>query len=807
VTSLWRDARLGWRLLRRSPGFALVAVLALALGIGTTTAIFSVVHATLLAPLPFHEADRLVMVWSTSRRARNSTTAADFHDWRGRATVFQALHAWTGRRLSLSAGSRPEQIRAAVTTPGFVSMHGHRFWLGRDFLPEEGLPGRDQVIILNNRLWQRRFGADRAIVGGSIRVDGKPYCVVGVLAPGPADRAPSEAYVPLAVSPEQENRTFRWLLVMGRLKPGVSLAEANAQMDALAGQIAEDNPRTNAGWTVRVEPLQNNFLSRETVAGLWLTLAAVGFVLLIACANVAHLLLARGTSRRREVAVRAALGATRRQVFAQLLTESLMLAALGGVLGMGFAAALVRVILATLPANTLPSEADVRLNLPVLSFALGASTLAGLLAGCAPAWQAMRSELVETLRESGRSPGLGRQPLRRALVVAEFALSLMLLSGGGLAIQSLIRFANVELGFTHRDVLTAFLPVPSDRLSTTDQIDSFYRLLLERVQTIPGVSSASVSTGMPVNGTSFGRPFRLAGRPQADASTPPTVAFNMVTPDYFRTFGIPINRGRGLEEHDRAGHPPVAVVNEAFVKRYLAGVDPLSQHIVVDEIVPGTRRTGAPIEWQVVGVSGDVKNRGPQRDAVPEMVVPFAQSPWPSTILAVHTAVEPDAVRQGIAAAVLSVDPDLPVTEVKTMEQTLGESLAGDRFRAVLFGSFAGLALLLATVGIYGVMSFLVAQRAHEIGLRMALGARRGQVLGLVLREGMVTALAGTGLGIVGALLLAHVMRGMSYQVGVVDLSTLGMVTTVLLASALAACLAPARRAASVDPLAALRQD
>jgi putative ABC transport system permease protein len=374
VTGFSRNIRFSGRLLRRSPGFALVAVFALSLGIGTTTAIYSVVHATLVAPLPFDHADELVMVWSTSRGARSSTTAADFRDWRTRATVFQALNAWTGRRISLSTGSRPEQVRAAVTTPGFVSMHGHRFLLGRDFLPEEGEPGRDQVIVLSHRLWHRRFGDDRGIVGRAIRVDGKPYIVVGVLAPGPADRAPSEAYVPLAVTPDQDNRSSRFLLVMGRLKRGVSLARANAEMDAVARHLAEENPRTNGGFTARVEPLQNDFLSRDTIGGMWLALGAVGFVLLIACANVAHLLLARGTARRREVAVRVSLGATRRQVFSQFVTESLLLAAVGGASGVALATALVRVILAALPPNTLPSEADVRLNLPVLLFALGAES-------------------------------------------------------------------------------------------------------------------------------------------------------------------------------------------------------------------------------------------------------------------------------------------------------------------------------------------------------------------------------------------------------------------------------------------------
>jgi putative ABC transport system permease protein len=802
----WANVRFGLRMLRRSPGFTLVAVLALALGIAANTAVFGVVHATLLAPLPFPEPDRLVMVWSTLRGDRSQTSVPDFLAWRSETEVFESLHAWTGRRLSLSDGGQPEQIRAAVTTPGFVAMHGHRFLLGRDFLPEEGEPGRERVLIVSHRLWQRRFGSDRGLVGRSVRVDGTPHTVVGVLAPGPADRAPSEAYVPLAFPAEVDSRAVRFLAVMGRLRPGVSLAQANARLDAVARRIAADHADTNKDRTASVEPLQNNFIGRDTIAGLWLTLGAAGFVLLIACANVANLLLARSAGRRQEVALRASLGATRAQIFGQFLTESLLLAALGGALGTALAAALVRAILWALPAHTLPSEADVRLSLPVLLFTLAAATLSGLAAGCAPAWQAMRADLVETLKQNTRAGG-GRRSLRSTLVVAEFALALVLLSGGGLAVRSLLRLTSVELGFERRNVLTSFLPVPNERLPRAEQIDAFYRQLLDRVEAVPGVASASISTGIPVEGTMFGRPFHLAGRPFADPASRPRASFNMVTPGYARTFGLVVEQGRALADEDRAGRAPVAVVNQAFVRRYLADVDPLAQRLVVEQIVPGLPTPGPPVEWQIVGVVRDVRNRGPQREGVPEIAVPFAQSPWATARLSVRASVPPETVRPGLAAAVHSLDPDLPMTDVRTMDETIGDALAGDRFRAFLFGGFAALALLLATVGIYGVMSFLVTQRTREIGLRMALGARRGQVLALVLREGMTTALAGAALGAIGAYLLGRLMQGLSYRIGVVDPVALAVVAALLLAAAAAACLVPARRAASVDPMTALRRD
>jgi predicted permease len=808
MTNLVRDTRFGLRLLGRNPGFTTVALLALALGIGANTAIFSVVHATLLAPLPFHDPEQLVMVWSKIQNNRNVTAAGTFLDWKRQATVFQDLNAWTDRGVSLSSDGTPEQVQAQVTTPGLVSMVGHAFLLGRDFLPEEGEVGKDQVLILTHRLWEQRFGADRGIVGRQIRVDGTPHTVVGVLAAGPGDRLSHKLYLPMIFTPEQINHDFHWLLVMGRLKPGVSLAQANANMDAVTRRIAEVNPKSNTGWSASVEPLQNNFLSRETIAGLWLLLGAVGFVLLIACANVANLLLARGMVRQREVAVRSSLGASRGQVFAQFLTESIVLAALGGVLGVALAEALLRGIMAMMPPFTLPSEADVRISVPVLLFTLLASVLSGVVFGCAPAWQATRANLVESLKEAGRSSvGGSRHKLRRAFVVAEVALALTLLSGGGLAVHSLVKLMNVDLGFRRDHLLTFSLPVPSARLPQPEKINGFYRLLIERIQGVPGVVSASASTGMPVMGTGFGMPFEIAGKPVSDPSQRPGAGFNMVTPEYFRAFGLQMDKGRGFTDQDRAGSVRVAVVNATFANKYFAGVDPLTQRILVEELIPGVTKLGPAVEWQIVGVYRNVRNGGPRGDGFPEIDVPFLQSPWPGAALAVRTVADPDTVRKGIAAIVRSMDPDLPMTDVKTMDQVVDEALAGDRFNAVLFGSFAGLALLLAAVGIYGVMSFTVAQRTHEIGLRMALGAGRGQVLQGILKEGMVTASAGVVLGTLGAYGVGRAMQGMWYGVGVLDPVALSAVAVLLLVSAMLACLIPARRAASVDPMVALRQD
>jgi putative ABC transport system permease protein len=807
--TFWRDVRFGIRLLRRNPGFAAVAVLALALGIGATTAIFSVVYATLLAPLPYPEPDQLVMVWSRVQGIRNVSAAGDFLDWKRRSTAFQSLNAWTGGSVNLATSNRPEQVLASTTTPGFLSMTGTPIAQGRDFLPEEGQVGRNQVVILTHQLWQERFAGDPAIVGRQIRVDAKPYTVVGVLAAGQADRMQSRIYLPLAFAPDQINHDFHWLLVMGRLKPGISIAQANAEMEAVTRKMAEAYPASNKGWSASVEPLKNNFLSQETKTALWLLLGAVGFVLLIACVNVANLLLARGTARQRELAVRASMGAAGSRLFRQLLTESVVLAAIGGVLGVALAGLMLDAIMALMPPFTLPSEADVRLNVPVLLFSLAACGLSGVFFGCAPAWQAARANVNDMLKETGRAVSTGRHRLRRALVVVEFGLALSLLAGGGLAIHSLMKLAAVDLGFRTERLLTFDVPVPGGRLTTPEQIWGFYNQVLERVQAVPGVVSASVSTGMPVVGTNFGMRFTIVGdKPISDPGARPGAGFSMVSPEYYRTFGIEMIKGRAFTSQDRAGSLPVAIVNERFVKRYLSGRDPLTQRLSIEQLIPGVTRLGPAVEWQIVGVARHVRNGGPRlEEGFPEINVPFLQSPWPGASIAIRTAGDPGGVQQSIAAVLRSVDADLPMANVRTMDQIINESMASDRFNTALFGAFAAVALLLASFGIYGVMSFVVAQRTHEIGLRMALGAERGRVVRQVLREGMVTALIGVILGTAGAYGVGRAMQGMWYGVGAMDPWAFSVVAIALLGSALIACFIPARRAASVDPMVALRQE
>lgn len=805
--NLLRDPRFGFRVLLKNPGFASVAVFALAIGIAANTAIFSVVYATLLAPLPYPHPEQLVMVWSKVQGNRNVTAAGNFLEWQRETTVFQALGAWSGASINLSTSNRPEQVQAQAATPGFQMMMGQRFLLGRDFLPEEGQVGKDHEAILCNKLWKSRFGSDPNIIGRQVQMNGEPYTIVGVLAPGPADRLQNVIDVPLAFKPDQINHDFHWLLVMGRLKPGVTLAQANADMDRVTRHLAKVYPRSDKGWGASVEPLKNDFLNRDVIRALWLLMGAVGFVLLIACANVANLLLARATVRQKEVAVRSSLGASRQRLFGQFLAESMALASIGCIVGVVLAWALLKLIIALMPPFTLPSEADLRLSIPVLLFTVAASLLSGVLFGCAPAWLAARMNLNEVLKEGGRSAlTAGRHGLRRILVVAEFALALSLLAGGGLAIHSLWNVAHVDLGFRSDHLLTFYLPVPQERLKDSKQITAFYRQLIERIQALPGVSSVSASEGMPLQGVNFGMPFVIEGHPVSDPSQRPGAGFNMITPEYFKTFGIRVERGRVFTDQDIAGSLPVAVVNETFAKKFFPQGDALSHRIQVEQLIPGVTNLGPYVSWQIVGVYHDVHNGGP-KDNFPEIDVPFWQSPWPQAGIGVHSQGDPASLAKSISAVVASFDPNLPLASVKTMDQIIQESMAGDRFTAFLFGGFACIALLLAGLGIYGVMSFAVAQRTHEIGLRMALGASIGRVIGLILREGMILASIGLVLGLVGSYFVGRGMHSLFFDVGTIDATAFGIVAGLLVISALLACYIPAHRASRVDPMQALREE
>jgi putative ABC transport system permease protein len=817
MTELWRDIRYGLRLLWKSPGFTSVSLLALALGIGATTAIFSLLYSVLLAPLPYVDSDRIVMVWSHDKSGeRNGTSPSDLLDWQKQATVFDSLNGWTGAGFTISTPDWTEQVQASRVAPGFFDLlFSPKPVLGRHFVSEDAQPGNDHVVILNNKFWRERFGSDPNIVGRKLRMSGELYTVLGVAAPSPSDVGDSSMNVPLAFKPAEIARENHFLLVMGKLKSGVTLETANAEMAVIAKQLAQTYPKTNAGLTVTVEPLKDDFLPKQTRLGLWLMMGAVGSVLLIACVNIANLLLAWGTARQKEIAVRASQGATRARIFRQFLIESLSLALMGGLLGTLLSVALLRGVMSLMPRNQLgiPYEADPHLNIPVLLFTLGATLLSGVLFGCFPAWHAARQNISDMLKEGGRSSSAGasHNRLRRVLVVAEFALALILVAGAGLILRSFWNVTQVDLGIRRDHILTFSVPIQHDRTASAPQIRSVYQQLEERIAAVPGVMKIAIAPGLPTNGA--GRlHFTIAGQPSDESDNSPDkqpqAMINTVTPGYFDTYGIRLTRGRFLDARDLAGAPRVAMVSESFARQYLPGLDPLTQRVKIVELLPDKIPPfGAPVEWQIVGVFHDVQYESHPTTGSAEVDFPFDQSPWPFTTIGVRTNGNPSSLTSSIAAAVRSVNPDFPMTHVRTMDQVISESLVTDRFTVLVFGTFAVLALFLAAIGIYGVMTFSVAQRNHELGIRIALGAGSSQVLKLVVGEGMWAALIGMAIGLPGVYLVGKTLKGLLYNVGALDVRALIGVSLVLLAAALVACYVPARRATRIDPLSALRQE
>ncbi len=806
LDTLLQHVRFGLRMLHKDPGFTAVAVLTLAIGIGANTAIFSVAYATLLAPSPYPQPDRLVMLWSKFQGHRTWVSAGDFTDWKRQSGAFVDLNAWTTNDFNVATQDRPEFIDGMYATQGYYAMLGNPLFLGRNFLPEEGEPGKEHVAILTHRLW-RHLGANPKMIGQTIQINSEPYTVVGVLGPGTADRWDEELVVPLVFNPEQLNHEKHYLLVTGRLKPGVTIEQAQARMDSVTAKMAEDNPKTNQDWGALVEPFKNDLLPTGREQTLWLLLGAVGFLLLIACLNVANLLLAKGITRQREVAIRGSLGARPAAIFVQFLTESLVLAFLGGFLGVAMGYVMLRGLVVVLPPHALPAEADVELNVPILFFMLIATTLAGVLFGYAPAWCASRFDPAGILKEGGRSGiGVGRHQLRRLLVIAEFALAMPLLAGAGLAIHSFWNLTHVDLGI-RTDHILGFYIEPASPLRDPVQINAYYRRILASIEAVPGVSHVSAMSYLPLEDLHFGVPFTIAGNPAyANPSLRPSADLQMVTPDYFQTFGIRIVKGRAFTDADNSSSFRVAMVNETFANRFLKGVDPLQQRVLMQQVIPGGPKLGQAIEWQIVGVFHTVKSRGFREDN-PEIETPFWQMAFPISGIGVRTVEDPATMIKSIATAVNAVDSQTALYKPRTMEQVHDEELANDWFTVILFASFAVVGLLLAAVGIHGVTAFSVAQRSHEIAVRMALGATRNRVIALVMKEYLVLACVGLGLGLLGAYFVGREMQSILFGVGAIDFSTFAVAALVLLLAALLACSLPALRATFIDPAIALRHE
>ena len=817
--SFGRNVRFALRQLRRSRGFALTAILTLALGIGPNVAIFSIIWTTFLAPVPYPHPEQLVVVWDHWKGERSPVGGDEYAQFAAENRTFQSLsfQSWALVHLT-NPDHTADTIAGFPISPGMDTRTvGRPMALGRDFQPDEGGPGKDHLAIISHWLWQNRYNSDPNIVGKSILIQDEPYMVVGVTQPAHNERPGGVQFnVPIRLLPGAPTRHFG--IMIGRLKSGVTLAQAQADLSVIERRYAVQHGFAGGvtASSLTVELFRNDWLDAKVQRDLWLLLASVGLVLLIACANIANLLLARGTSRNQELAVRSALGATRRQIFVQLLTESLMLALMGGAAGIAMGWAIMKLSMANFPnlVNT-SSDAVVEMNIPVLCFAILIAVLSGIVFGCAPGWKATRLNLSETLKQGSRSSGgRSRAPVQSVLVVAEIALALILLSGAGLALHSFWNLSHIDLGFNADHLLTALLraggepgrsgmPTPP----TPQQIVVQQRQLIDRMRAIPGVADAAIATALPLHGAST-FPFSVAGQP-TDKSHLPTADYQAVSPSYFGTFGIRLMRGRFLNESDIAGAPLAIVVNETFVRRYLHDTDPMTQHLVLPRLVPGMNKNPQFDSYQVVGVFHDVLDNTHLTGTVePEMFASQWQAAWPFTWVAVRTvAPDPTIVTRGLQAAVAAVEPTSAIDHVEVMRETVDEQGSGDRFEMALLGGFAALALLLAAVGVFGVIAFSVAQRTHEIGIRMALGARRHEVVMLVASGGIRLAFFGVVIGLAGAYGLGRLMQSTLYGVGAVDIGSLTAVSALLLVVAALACWLPARRSAAIDPMQALRNE
>jgi len=809
MEQLTRDVRFGLRMICASPGFTAAAILMLALGIGATTAIFSFVDAVLLKPLPFPDSERIVNVWEKPPGAdRNGISTLNFLDWKNQNTVFTVMAAQTWDSLTLTDADVPVELRDARVSAPYFDIFGAKPMLGRTFARDEDQLGKQYEVVLSNRIWRSRFGADRGIIGRRIRLSGAPYTVIGVMPPGLFDRERQDVWTPLAFKQAEMTRDYHWMISWARLKPGVTVGQAREQMKAIAARIEHNYPESNKGWSATVDRYEDRLVDDRLRRSLLLLLAAVGAVLLIGCVNLANLLLVRGAGREREVAIRAALGAGRGRLIRQFLTESVLLAGVGGVFGVALGWCLMLGLKAWIPAFFLPAEANVQLNDQVLLFAAGIAILTGILFGIFPALHSARTDLVGSLKEGGRgaTSGMGRTHVRNALVVAEIAIAFVLLSGAGLLIHSFYRLQQVNPGFETTNVITMQLPMTSEQYPDGPRIISYVGQILGKVQAVPGVRDAATTSALPLQGWPDGMPFLIEGRPFVDISNRPSCGFKPVSPPYLSTLGMRLIKGRWLAETDTPGTSAVAVINETMAKRYFKNEDPLGKRILIQQIIPGQPALGPEIPWQVVGVVADEKAYSLDGSST-GLYVSYKQSPSTHTALVVRGAIDPAELVKSIERAVWQVNKNQAIDEVKTLEQIKSDSLGANRLRTILLGVFAGLALLLAAIGVYGVISYSVAQRTHEIGVRAALGASRWAQLSLVLKSGMVLTAAGLAIGLLGALGLTRLLSSLLFGISPRDPWTLMLVGVVLAVIAAAACYIPAHRAARVDPVVALRHE
>jgi predicted permease len=798
MTNLWQDLRYGARMLLKKPGFTIVAGITLALGIGANTAIFSIVNAVLIRPLPYQEPDQLVMLDEIPPGGGQFAIApGNFVDWRDQSMSFVGMSAFRGGSLILTSDGNAEQLRSQRISANFFELLGIKPALGRFFTSDEDQPDRNRVVILSYSLWQRRFGGEPGIVGKMLALDGNLYTVVGIMPANFRFFVGTEIWTPLALTSEERlSHDKHDFFAIARLKSNISLEQARVEMKAIAERLGAQYPRSNADWGIRLTPLQE-WVVGDTRPVLLALLSVVAFVLLIACANIANLLLARSAARQREVAIRAALGASRWRVTRQLLTESLLLGIVGGLIGL-------------LPAvwgiNLLRSLVPIRLGVETvgvdgraLGFTFMISVFTALLFGLAPTLQAARLNLTESLKEGGWSGvgGPGRDRTRSLLVIAEIALSLALLVSAGLVVKSFLHLIQVNPGFQSEGLLTMQVSLPRPKYPEPANLTAFFQQLIEKIAAVPGVASVGAASTLPFKIDEV-QEFIIGGRPPITPGKEPSANYYTASAGYFRAMGIPLLKGRLFSDNDAKNAPRVALINETLARRYFSDEEPIGKRINISKGGFGTWR-------EIVGVVGGVKHYGLDSKTTMQIYEPYLQIPQSAMNFAVRITGDPDSIAAAIRNQVTAMDKDQPIANIRTMENIVADSVSRQRFSALLFTLFAGVALILAAVGIYGVMSYYVAQRTREIGIRMALGAARGDMLKLVVGKGMLLALIGVMIGLAAAFALTRLVSALLFGVTPYDPMTFTVITLLLMTVALLACWIPARRATKIDPMIALR--
>ncbi len=803
------DLRHALRLLRNNPGFSAVAIATIALAIGANTAMFSFVNGLLLRPLPYPESDGIVRVLErTSTGGRNGISTLNYLDWASQNTVFEFIAAEAGWNATLTGRTEPVSIRAARVSAHYFDIFGAQPALGRTFRPGDDEPGRDRVVLLSHAVWEHLFGSDPALVGRDILLNGEPHTVIGVLEKGgPFDRAAAQVWKPLAFQPSVMSRDFRWLGASAKLKPGVTLERARAEMDVIARRLAAAYPGSNKDWGVAVDRLADVLIGPGLHSAVTVLFGATAFVLLIGCANLANLALARGIAREGEMAVRAALGATRFRLVRQLLIENVVIGLCGGIAGAGVGYAIMRWIEWLIPPSALPPAVDIRMDVSVLLFTFVAAVGTGLVFGAAPAARTTNPNLVTPLKDGGHGTTAGSRGRRVSgvLVVAEIALAFVLLVASGLLMRSLFNLLDVDPGFDATNVLTAGLPMTQEQHPDPVELNAYLTSIRAAVMAVPGVRETAITTALPLEGWGYGVPYSIAGRPSTDPAGRRTAFFKIVSPSYFEALGMKLRAGRGLSGNDTTGAPPVTVINDVLARREFPHEDPIGRRIVARQIVPGKTEFGPEIAWEIVGVIVGERITGLGDEISAGMYVSNEQSPTYVVNLIVRAGVPPESLEKAVRSAVESVNRNQALSDVRTLEDIVDRSMLANRVTSTVLTGFAVFASILAALGIYGVVSYTAARRTREMGIRAALGATGRRLQAMVFGGGMRLTIIGLAIGVVGTDVATRTMSSMLYGVGNDDPLTMAVVAAVLFSVGGVACFVPARRITAVNPIDALR--